>query len=84
MQKIILNVSEECYEDLVRLVETISGKEKAAAFRSLTQREEKAAKNPGDNRAKARLKHAKQIAGLNPEPSVIKQYNMSDTPRVIA
>lgn len=84
MERIILNVSEECYEDIVKLVEEISGKEKAAAFRSLTKRKEEAENNPTDKRAKSRFEHAQTVAGLSPEPTVIKKYNMSDKPRTIS
>ena len=83
MNKITLNISEECYEDIVRIIEAVSGKEKAAAFRSLTQRKQKVKDNPTDIRAKNRLKHAERIAGLREIPPLIKSYKMSEEPRVI-
>ena len=83
MNKITLNISEECYEDIVRIIESISGKKKAAAFRSLTQRKQEVKDNPTDIRAKNRLKHAETVAGLREIPTLIKNYKMSEKPRVI-
>ena len=82
MDKIILNISEECYENIVRIIEEISGKEKAAAFRSLTQRKKAVEEDPTNERAKKRLDKAERVAGVK-NPTVFKEYNMSDKPRVI-
>ena len=83
MNKIILDISEECYEDIVNLIESLAGKKKAAAFRVLTQRKEEAEKHPESKKAKARLKHAQEVAGLKKTPAIIKNYTMSETPKEI-
>lgn len=82
MEKLKLDISEECYEEIVRIIEEISGKEKAAAFRVLTQRQKAVKENPTDKRAKARLENAEIKAGLS-NPTVFKKYKMSDKPRTI-
>lgn len=83
MNKIILNISEECYEDIIQIIEALSGKKKAAAFRVLTQRGKEAKENPEDTKAQVRLKHAERIAGLREIPTLIKDYKMSEKPKVI-
>ena len=84
MNIIHLNVSEECYEDIVKIIEAISGKEKAAAFRSLTQRTKEVEQNPTDKRAAKRLEHAEHVAGLKEEPTIIKKYKMSEEPKILS
>lgn len=83
MNKITLNISEECYEDIVKIIEALSGKKKAAAFRVLTQRGKEAEENPEDPNAQRRLKHAERVAGLREIPTVIKDYKMSERPKKI-
>lgn len=78
-----LNISEECYEEIVKIIEEISGKEKAAAFRSLTQRTKEAEQNPSNKRIQQRLKNAEIKAGLKEEPTIIKNYKVSEEPRII-
>ena len=84
MNRIVLDLSEECYEDIANLIESLAGKKKAAAFRVLTQRKEEAEKHPEDKKAKARLSHAEEVAGLKKAPTIIRNYKMSETPKEIS
>ena len=83
MNRIILDLSEECYEEIADLIESLAGKKKAAAFRVLTQRKEEAEKHPESKKAKVRLNHAQEVAGLKKTPTIIKNYTMSETPKEI-